>query len=150
LSLTFAQIYAGLHFADHSRWPGGTLTFSIPGFGSTWSPSSYPPGDEPSNAAYGVLNSDQRAAFVDAVGAWGQLINLELLEVPDNGFSQGAIRVAFTHALDYTQDETAAYAYGPPLPGSSAFAFEGDIWFDDFFKTEDPYVGGFFYETMLH
>lgn len=150
-TITTAEIYAGLRYAMGERWPGSSLTFSIPGSGgSVWSPSSYEPRDEPYNASFGVLNADQRNAFIAAVGAWERVINFDLIEVPDNASSQGQIRIAFTNTTDYAHDDPAAYAYRPPLPGGVISGFNGDIWIDDAYKTADPSPGGFLYETFLH
>ena len=152
MPITTAEIFAGLHYADGSKWPTASITFSIPqaGTGTVWSATSYPPGDEPSNAAYGVLDGGQRAAFQSAIEAWDRLINLRIDEVADNAFSQGDIRVAFTNAGDYLGEDAAAYAYGPPTPGFGQAAFEGDIWIDDEYRGESAEPGTFLYETFLH
>ena len=53
MPITTAQIFAGLRYTDGERWASSTITVSVPtGNGLTfWSPSSYPQGDEPFNAA---------------------------------------------------------------------------------------------------
>jgi serralysin len=150
MPITVQQVYAGLHYADGGRWPAGVLTYSVPQTGSTWSSTSYPAGDEPTNLAYRVLDATQRAAFVQAIETWDALVTLEMSQVLDLGSAQGTIRIAFTDAADYADDDTAAYAYSPPPPGQTAAAFEGDIWLDDEYIADDFAVGGFLYETLLH
>ncbi|MBL8771299.1 MAG: matrixin family metalloprotease [Phenylobacterium sp.] len=150
MPITTAEIFAGLHEGDGSRWMTSSITFSIPGAGAVWSATSYPPGDEPFNAAYGVLSASQASAFVMAIQAWDRLINLSINQVSDNGFTQGDIRIAFTNAADYASANAAAYAYGPPTPGFSSAAFEGDIWLDDEYKGDAADPGTFLYTTLLH
>ena len=151
MPISTAQIYAGLQYTNGAKWPGPTLTFSIPNaIGSTWSPTSYPPGDESSNADYGVLSPSLRTAFVNAVAGWDRLIVLDLIQVQDTEISQGDIRVAITDTDDYTDDPSAAFAYPPPRPGAPAFAFHGDIWIDSELKDDDADFGSFLFETMLH
>src|SRR5262245_5477326 len=151
MPITTAEIYAGLRYEMGQRWNGSSVTYSIPSPGTSfWQAGSYDAGDEPYNAAFGVLNAAQRAAFIQAISAWELVINLDLREVIDDSFSQGQIRIAFTDAFDYTQDDAAAYAYRPPNAGSLGAAFNGDIWLDDDLKFDDPEPGTFFYETMLH
>ena len=144
MPISTAQIYAGLQDASGAKWPGATLTFSIPNaIGSTWSPTSYPPGDESSNADYGVLNPSLRAAFVNAVFGWDRLIVLDLIQVQDTEVSQGDIRVAITDTDDYTDNPSAAFAYPPPRPGAPALTFHGDIWIDSELKDDDADFGSF-------
>ena len=38
-TITTAEIYAGLQYAEHYRWPGTSLTYSIPTSGAVWSAS---------------------------------------------------------------------------------------------------------------
>ena len=150
--ITHAQVYAGLHYADGSRWSGSTVSFSIPTGTSVWSPFSYPQGDEPSNADYGVLTTSQSSAFRLAMSMWDRLINLNFVEVPDDPTGSGQIRVAFTDTSDYLDpgQDAAAYAYGPPVPGTGIAAFEGDIWIDEEYRGEEFAFGGFLFLTLLH
>ncbi|MBL8555073.1 MAG: matrixin family metalloprotease [Phenylobacterium sp.] len=152
MPITTAQIFAGLQYTDHERWPGSTVTFSIPSNnGMTfWSASSYPAGDEPSNAAYGVLSNVQAIAFVNAIGAWERLIDLDIVQVSDTQASQGDIRIAFTNTSDYSDGDPAAYAYRPPDAGGFRAAFHGDIWVDDDYKDDTADFGDFLYATFLH
>eukprot|EP01041_Mallomonas_annulata_P031643 gene31643-53980_t len=91
--ITAAQIFAGLHYADGAKWTGGVVTFSVPNATSTWSPFSYPPGDEPSNADFAILNASQASAFRLAIFMWDRLVNLTFQEVQDNPVSEGQIRI---------------------------------------------------------
>ncbi|MBX3486154.1 M10 family metallopeptidase [Phenylobacterium sp.] len=152
MPITTAQILAGLQYADHERWPGSTITFSIPSDnGMTfWSPASYPAGDEPSNAAYGVLSSAQATAFVSAVAAWSRLIAANIVQTPDTLAIQGDIRIAFTNTSDYIDSDPAAYAYRPPDATGVKAAFHGDIWVDDDYKDDSADFGDFLYATFLH
>jgi serralysin len=152
MPITTQQIFAGLRYTEGERWSSSSITFSIPtSNGQTvWSPSSYPMGDEPSNAAYGVLTTTQANAFINAIGAWERLINLDIVQVPDSNVSQGDIRIAFTNTSDYSDNDPAAYAYRPPSPGFGTAAFNGDIWLDDDYKTDTAEFGDFLYATFLH
>ena len=150
-TITIAEIYAGLQYAGGQKWPGSSLSYSIPGPGpSFWASGSYDPTDEPYDTKFGVLNAEQRTAFINAVGAWERVINFDLFEVPDNADSQGQIRIAFTHTSSHSEGDPAAYAYRPPSPGGVISAFNGDIWIDDQYKTDDPSPGDFLFETFLH
>ncbi len=150
-TITTAEVYAGLRYATGERWASGSLSYSIPNVGTNvWSPASYASNEEPYNASFGVLNGEQRAAFVNAIAAWERVINLDLFEVPDNASSQGQIRVAFTNTSDYSDDDPAAYAYRPPLAGGAIAGFHGDIWIDDDYKNDPAVAGDFLYETFLH
>ena len=148
--ITLAQIYAGLHYAEHQQWSGATISFSIAGTDSTWSLTSYPPGDEPFNADYGVLNTTQAAAFRLAVAMWDQALAINFVEALDNATSEGQIRIAFTDVNDYVTTDSSAYAYEPPPAGSAGGAFSGDIWLDEEFKTDDFEPGSFAFQTLLH
>ena len=150
--ITLSQVYAGLHYADGSRWTGSTLSYSIPTATSFWSPFSYPQGDEPSNADYGILNAAQSDAFRFAMFMWDRLINLNFVEALDDATSAGQIRVAFTDTSDYLDpgEDAAAYAYPPPIVGSGIAAFEGDIWIDVEYKADDFEIGDFMFLTLLH
>ena len=150
--ITLAQVYAGLHYADGSRWTGPTLSFSIPTASSLWSPFSYPQGDEPSNVDFGVLTTSQGSAFRLAMFMWDRLINLNFVEVPDDATGSGQIRIAFTDTSDYLDpgEDAAAYAYPPPVVGSGTAAFEGDIWIDGEYRGEEFEFGGFLFLTLLH
>ena len=150
--ITLAQVYAGLHYADGSRWTGPTLSFSIPTASSVWSPFSYPQGDEPSNDDFGVLTTSQGSAFRLAMFMWDRLINLNFVEVPDDATGSGQIRIAFTDTSDYLDpgEDAAAYAYPPPVVGSGTAAFEGDIWIDGEYRGEEFEFGGFLFLTLLH
>ena len=150
-TITVAEINAGLRFAQGFKWSGSPVTYSLPNPGdSVWAGSSYGPTSEPFNADFGVLNAAQRVQFVNALGAWERLIDLDLVEVPDTANGVGQIRIAFTDAADHGQPNSAAYAYTPPNPGSNGSAINGDIWIDDTYRTADATPGSFLYETFLH
>jgi serralysin len=149
MPISQAEISAGLQYTDHSRWTNARVTYSVPTATSYWGASSYPPGDEPSNPDYGVLDGAQAVDFRLAMEAWARLISLEIVKVDDNATTQGTIRIAFTDTDDYVEG-SAAYAYRPPLPGFREVDASGDIWFDADFKNEFSYIGTYFFATMLH
>ena len=114
------------------------LSYSIPQ-GSTYWVENYA-GNEP--ASWSALNSSQTTAFRQAVNAWAEVANINLIEVEDSQ-SYGDIRVAFSQQV--TDDPTAAgWAYIPGEPEES-----GDIWLDQLAGgTYQP--GSFGYATLLH
>jgi len=149
--ITLSEIYAGLRYAEGFRWPGSTVTYSLPSVGeAVWSSSAYGMGSEPFDPAYGMLSAAQRSQFTAAIAAWGRVSGLSFVETADNAAMMGQIRVAFTDAAAQGQGGSAAYAYTPPQPGFSTGAKNGDIWIDDAHKSADPAPGGFLYSTFLH
>ncbi len=114
------------------------LSYSIPQ-GTTYWVENYA-GNEPSG--WSALNSSQTAAFIQAVNAWTEVANINLIEVED-GQTYGDIRVAFSQLV--TNDSAAAgWAYIPGEPEES-----GDIWLDQLAGgTYQP--GSFGYTTFLH
>ena len=149
-TITVAEIYAGLRYAQGFKWGGSPVTYSLPGAGSVWSSGSYGPTSEPFNTDYGVLSAAQRTGFINAIGAWERLIDLDLVEVPDTASGAGQIRIAFTDTADQGRDSAAAYAYTPPQPGFGGSPLNGDIWVDEQYKADDASAGTFLYETFLH
>ena len=148
-TITLAQVYAGLQYAEHQQWLGATVTFSIPTAVSVWSEVSYPPGDEPYNLAYGVFNDVQADNFRYAVFLWDRVTALAFVEAPDTANQSGQIRIAFTD-VDAYADDAFAYAYRPPEAGQGGFAFNGDIWIDADAKEDEAEFGGYVFETFLH
>ena len=150
-TITTAEIFAGLRYSQGFKWSGSPVTYSLPVAGqSVWSASSYGAMSEPLNADYGVLSAAQQIGFVNAIGAWERLIDLDLVEVPDTASNSGQIRIAFTDTADQGHDGAAAYAYSPPQPGFGAQPLNGDIWVDEQYKGDDASAGTFLYETFLH
>jgi len=145
MSITTQQITDGLLQAG-AGWAGQTVTFSIPGAQSNWSSSAYTAGSEPFNAAFGILNADQAAAFRLAIDAWDSLIKLTLTETNDLT-APGQIRVAFTNDGDYGSPNSYAYAYQPV---SMSDARSGDIWIDDENKDAPAGSTSYFYATLVH
>jgi serralysin len=140
-ALTQGEIIAGLVYPD-TRWPGSTITFSIPVAGSTWpgyqgSSSTSAPyyGAEPMQPAYGVLSPTQADAFRDAIAAWGRLIPVSIVETDDLR-QPGEIRVAFTDTGLY-----GGYTSVPPMHGAAVEDFEGDIWLSSGLKDRSLRVG---------
>lgn len=150
MSITLAQIYAGLRYADGARWADPVITYSLPTAGSVWSPSAYGQGSEPLDPAYGVLDAAQRSQFTAALMAWSRVTGIMFMETPDNAGMSGQIRVAFTDLATQGSADAAAYAYTPPAPGFGVGAKNGDIWVDDSHKTADASLGSFLYATFLH
>ena len=148
-TISLAQVYAGLQYAEHQQWTGETVTYSIPTATSVWSPGSYAPDEEPFNADYGIFNDVQADSFRLAVFLWDRVTALSLIEAPDNANSQGQIRIAFTDVDDYT-DEAFAYAYRPPEAGQGGDAYNGDIWIDADAKEDEGDFGGYLFVTLLH
>jgi serralysin len=150
-SITFDEIYADLWYADHSRWTGSVITFSIPTAASTW--FGYGPSDEPSEAKYGIFDASQETSVATAMAFWDRAIDISLVQTADDATTRGQIRFAFTDVAHQLPDDAdaAAYAYEPPTPGIASGQMNGDIWFDaDYFKGDEADPGGFFFLTLLH
>ncbi|MCI3131616.1 matrixin family metalloprotease [Phenylobacterium aquaticum] len=144
---TLDQIQGALLYPDRF-WSGGTVTYSIPTTGSLW--PGYDPGDEPENADFGVLTSDQADRVRIAMALWDRVVNIHLLETNDVS-NPGQIRVAFTDVNDYTNNpDTGAYAYSPPLNGGTGGAWNGDVWLDADMKSLNFVDRTYEYMTLLH
>ncbi|HEY8617025.1 M10 family metallopeptidase [Phenylobacterium sp.] len=143
MPVTNQQIIGAL--ADSAKWLGSTITYSIPGFGSSW--AGYPAGDEQDNAGYGVLSSAQAISFRQAIVAWDRLIAPSLVETNDQQ-NPGVIRVAFTDVDDFT-DGAVAYAYMPPDFGAGP-SWAGDLWLDDSIKTHAFQPTDDDFHTLIH
>ncbi|WP_334162185.1 M10 family metallopeptidase C-terminal domain-containing protein [Phenylobacterium sp.] len=143
MPITTQQIISSL--VEPGEWVGSTITFSIPGLGSTW--AGYPAGDEQDNADYGVLNAAQAVAFRTAIAAWDRLIAPGFSETNDQQ-TPGQIRVAFTDVDDFAEG-AVAYAYGAPTFGLGP-TWAGDIWLDESTKPSafTPTTDDF--HTLIH
>jgi len=122
-----SEISAALLYPNN-WWGGSTVTYSIAGPGSAW--PGYGAADEPSNASYGTLNGQQAGQFATAMAAWDKVLALSLVQQSDAG-SPGQIRVAFTDADAFQDEDVWGYAFSPPSSGGSGAAKAGDIWLDN-------------------
>ena len=143
MPVTTQDVVASLSAAG--KWPGQTITFSVPGAGSAW--PGYSAGEEPQNADYGVLNATQADGFRGAMTAWDRLIAPGFTETNDL-VTAGQIRVAFTDVDDFTTD-AAAFAYGAPTIGVAP-PEAGDIWLDESAKSGGFAPGSNDFYTLLH
>ncbi|MBK8919594.1 MAG: matrixin family metalloprotease [Betaproteobacteria bacterium] len=130
------------------QWESHSLTYSFPGFFSSWSSdpvTGYPlsSDQEPRSSGYFVLSSSDIAAVKTALGAWSAVSGLRFNLVSESSSLVGDLRFAYSD----TQADAQAWAY---LPSSTAFG--GDVWFNsggtsfDFIWTQGSYE----YMTAVH
>jgi serralysin len=141
MPLSDAQIIGAL--SHPHAWPGGVITFSLPDAVSAW--AAYSASDEPFNADYAGLNTQQAGLFRQALDGWDRLIAPRIVEVSDA--QPGDIRIAFTDVHDHraSSPDTAAYAYTGSGPGRP-----GDIWLDESVRASTFTPGGNDYWNMIH
>ena len=110
--------------ASGEKWGGplGTgisITYSFPTSGAVWKPS-YSPNNEP--AGFTAFTTAQATAFRAEFQAWGNVANINFVEVADTPTVVGDIRVALSPAVQATGAFGWAYFPSPSAVG-------GDIWF---------------------
>ncbi len=118
----------------------GQFTFSIPGAGSTW--LAYGATEEPGEPGFGLADAAMAAAFTNALALWDELIAPTFIQLADDAFSQGELRIAITDM----DSSNAAHAYYPTYSGGKP----GDIWFNAKLGPWDWDLGGFDFFAMLH
>ena len=131
---------------DPARWwGGGTVTYSVPVLGATW--SGYASGSEPFDPTFQVMTLQQAGRVAAAAAAWDATTGLSLFQTLDI-VQPGQIRVAFTE-VDDTEDFWG-YAVMPPTGGGGASARMGDIWIDSD-KTGSTFAdGGYDFSALIH
>jgi len=144
IPLTLNQIVSGLQYADW-WWGAGSITFSIPGAGSTW--PGYPANEEPADPAYAPLSAAQADRFRTAIGLWDRLIAPSLVETTD-ATSPGNIRIAFSGYTDLAK--WWGYASVPPYRGGSPTPAAGDIWINAKYKTTEFANNSYDWHALLH
>lgn len=99
---------------------GMAITYSFPTAGAVWQPS-YSPSNEP--AGFTAFTAAQASAFRTELQAWGNVANINFVEVADTPTLVGDIRVALSPAVQATGSFGWAYYPSASAPG-------GDIWFN--------------------
>lgn len=122
-----SEISAALLYPSN-WWSGPTVTYSVAAAGSSW--AGYGAADEPSNASYSTLNSQQAGQFAAAMAAWDKVLAISLVQQNDLA-SPGQIRVALTDAAAFQNEDVWGYAFSPPSSGAAGAAKAGDIWIDN-------------------
>ena len=114
-----------------TRWSGATVTYSFPGYASSWSTNafsgygSWASDESPWSTSFAPLSNADKASFRAALSAWSGVANLQFIETPDSSSSVGDIRAAYGYSADMANAEAAAY-------GPSNTPVAGDIWFNPF------------------
>ena len=134
-----------------TRWSGATVTYSFPGYGSSWSTNAFSgygsssSGEPPWSASFAPLSNADKASFRAALSAWSGVVNMQFSETPDSSSSVGDIRAAYGYSADLANAEAAAYR-----PSNTSVA--GDIWFNAFANIASATwsAGSFSYLTVLH
>src|SRR3989338_2668570 len=125
VSLTYSQNIDAL--LGGTRWASSTITYSFPGYGSSWSTSTttgYGPSSgsgEPWSTSFDILSASDQIYFAAALQKWANFANLQFTQVADTSTNVGDIRAAYTPLSSGMQ----AYAYYPANTSSA-----GDIWFN--------------------
>lgn len=135
----------------NTRWSGGTVTYSFPGYGSSWSTNAFSgygsstSGEPPWSDSFAPLSSTDKTSFRAAVSAWSGVANIQLSETSDTSLSVGDIRAAYSYSADLVDAEAAAYR-----PSNAPLA--GDIWLNALAKIASASwsAGSFSYMTVLH
>jgi len=115
------------------KWGGplgaaATVTYSFPVPGSVWTSAYGFAGSDEPNRGLRYLDAVEQAAARMALQAWGNIANINFVEVADTAHSVGDIRFARTAALP---SDVAAHAYAPDVNPEG-----GDVWLAD-----DVYLG---------
>ena len=134
-----------------ARWSGATVTYSFPGYGSSWSTNPFSgygstASDEPPwSASFAPLETADKTSFRAALSAWSGVANIQFAETPDSSSTVGDIRAAYGYSADLANAEAAAYR-----PSNTSVA--GDIWFNAFANIASATwrAGSFSYLTVLH
>lgn len=112
------------------KWPGATITFSIPKAGAAWPGYGGMNPTEPFGAEYSVLSETQAANFRLAIQQIDRVIAPRFVET-DDATNPGAVRVAFTNVGGST------HAHLPDQANVlNDDQFAGDVWLESRFKTE--------------
>lgn len=134
------------------RWSGAAVSYSFPGYGSSWSTDAFSgygsastSGEPPWSASFAPLSNADKVSFRAAMNTWSGVANIQLTETPDTAFSVGDIRAAYGYSADLENAEAAAYR-----PSNTSVA--GDIWFNASANiASSAWNGGSFsYLTVLH
>ncbi len=120
---------------------GISITYSIPGAGAVWR-SPYSAENEPTG--FTAFNAAQATSFRAQLQAWGNVANINFVEVADTPTLVGDIRVALSPAVQATG--SFAWAYYP-----SASAPGGDVWFSPAsMASVVPVPGDYAFEAGVH
>ncbi|MCM8738709.1 M10 family metallopeptidase C-terminal domain-containing protein [Azospirillum sp. A1-3] len=131
---------------------GLTLSYSFPGYGSSWSTAPIGSGGygptsgigEPWSNRLIPLNTTQQSAFVRALQSWAAVADISFVPVADAPTQVGDIRVAFSTAVP---SSNSGYAYYPYSQGGAG----GDIWLNpNTSAIQSPESGGFGYMVLVH
>ncbi|MEZ5743467.1 MAG: M10 family metallopeptidase [Sphingomonadaceae bacterium] len=140
MRISYSQSQISAWLDSGNRLLPGDYTYSIPNAASLW--PSYYPGDETSEPGFALPDAAMGAAFVRAIELWDELIAPDLVQVQDNAFSRGQLRIAITTM----SEDNSAYAYYP----SGRSETRADIWFNEQYGPWDWSDGGFDFYAMLH
>ena len=132
--------------ASGEKWGGllGTgigITYSFPTSSAVWKPS-YSSNNEP--AGFTAFTTAQATAFRAELQAWGNVANINFLEVADTPTLVGDIRVALSPAVQASGSFGWAYFPSPSAVG-------GDIWFNPAWMAGVvPVPGEYPFQAGLH
>lgn len=98
------------------------ISYSFPGFGSTWDAHRYPSNSQPWAPDFAPLTDWQQVAVRAVLDTWSNVANIQFVEVADTSENVGTIRFALT---GYGMGVATAYAFLP-----SNWPTGGDVWFN--------------------
>ncbi|HIE90540.1 MAG TPA: DUF4214 domain-containing protein [Methylophilaceae bacterium] len=135
-----------------NRWSNNTVSYSFPSDVSYWSANPYSGYGESSGfgepwVGFSPLSNSDKFYTPLAFDAWSNIANIQFIEVVDNEFTVGDIRISYSEAVGLDDPNIVAYAYtlynDPPA---------GDIWINPFHVMggEEWSLGTYSYNALLH
>ena len=124
---------------------GVRLSYSFRNAESRYSETVYGPNSEPYVDGWHDMTEAHKTAIREALQWWGEVADIEFVEVVDSATVAGDLRFGLS---DYLPSSAAAWAN---FPGNSAAS--GDIWFNDeyfAFYWDEVTPGDFGYYAGLH
>ena len=92
------------------------------------------------------FNLNQQEAARKALETWSNVANIRFVEISESAENVGDIRFAFSSAVDDSGRNAYAWAATPDDFWTNA----GDIWVGAKNSSDDPAVGEYFFEALVH
>ena len=153
-TVSLDALLAGAKWGNGGAGTFASVTFSFPwttnATGAVFSGpgGTYSDLDEANASTHYGLNAVQQGAAEAALQSWTNVANIHTQEVPESTTSVGDIRIAWTSAVDNTDNGEAAWgwAYTPDRD----YASGGDIWISTKYNDSDWSSGSYNYMSLIH